>query len=97
MAVAKPLPNAAEAGRVSQEAVPIEQGQPLRAVEPDEWAMKVRKRLHNDNETFTSSHPYRLFHGVQHACLEKPLMILIGDGKTVEILDWTLLRLITRS
>ena len=42
VAVAEPLPNAAEAGRVSQEAVPIEQGQPLRAVEPDEWAMKVR-------------------------------------------------------
>ena len=34
--VAEPLPNAAEAGRASQEAVPVEQGQPLRAVEPDE-------------------------------------------------------------
>ena len=44
VAVAEPLPNAAEAGRVSREAVPIEQGQPLRAVEPDEWAMKVRAK-----------------------------------------------------
>ena len=34
VALAEPLPTAAEAGRVSQEAVPIEQGQPLRAVEP---------------------------------------------------------------
>ena len=100
VAVAEPLPNTAEAGRVSQEAVPIEQGQPLRAVEPDEWAMKVRtkpiwKRLQNDNETFTSSHTYLRFLGVQHACLEKPLMIRIGDGKTPDILDWTLLHLIT--
>ena len=38
VAVAEPFPNAAQAGTVSQEAVPIEQGQPLRAVEPDEWA-----------------------------------------------------------
>ena len=38
------MPNAAEAGRVSQEAVPIEQGQPLRAVEPDEWALKVKAK-----------------------------------------------------
>ena len=29
VAVAEPLPNAAEAGRVSQEAILIEQGQPL--------------------------------------------------------------------
>ena len=62
VAVVEPLPNAAEAGRVSQEAVPMEQKQPLRAVEPDEWAMKVRakpfpKRLHIDNETFTSFTP----------------------------------------
>ena len=42
MAVAELLPNSAEAGRVSHEAVPIEQGQPLRATEPDEWAVKVR-------------------------------------------------------
>ena len=42
VAVAEPLPNSGEAGRASQEAVPIEQGQPLRAVEPDEWAMKVK-------------------------------------------------------
>ena len=42
VAVAEPLPNAAEAGRVSQEAVLVEQRQPLRAVEPDEWAMNVR-------------------------------------------------------
>ena len=44
MAVAEPLPNSAEAGRVSREAVPIEQEQPLRAVEPNEWAMKVRAK-----------------------------------------------------
>ena len=35
---------AAEAGRVSQEAAPIEQEQPLRAVEPGEWAMKMRAK-----------------------------------------------------
>ena len=29
---------------VSQESVPIEQGQPRRAVEPDEWAMKMRAK-----------------------------------------------------
>ena len=44
VAVAEPLPDAAEAGRTSKESVPIEQGQPLRAVEPDEWAMKVRAK-----------------------------------------------------
>ena len=44
VAVAEPSLNAAEPGRVSQEAAPIEQGQPLRAVEPDEWAMKVRAK-----------------------------------------------------
>ena len=44
VAVAEPLPNAAEAGRVSQEAVPIEQGQPRRSVEPAEWAMQVRSK-----------------------------------------------------
>ena len=44
VAVAEPLPNAAEAGRVSRETVPIEQGQPLRAVEPDERSMKVRAK-----------------------------------------------------
>ena len=42
VAVAESSTNAAEAGRVSQEAVPVEQGQPLRAVEPDEWTMKMR-------------------------------------------------------
>ena len=42
--VAEPFPKAAEVGRVSQEAVPIEQGQPLRAVEPNEWATKVRAK-----------------------------------------------------
>ncbi len=44
MELAEPLPNAEEAGRVSQEAVPIEPRHPLRAVEPDEWAMKVRAK-----------------------------------------------------
>ena len=44
VAEAEPLPNAAEAGRISQEAVPIEQGQPMRAVEPDEWALKVKAK-----------------------------------------------------
>ena len=63
--------------------------------------MKVRtkpipkKSLHNDSETITSSHTHRRFLGVQHACLEKPLMILLQSGNTQEILDWTLLRLIT--
>ena len=63
--------------------------------------MKVRtkpipkKSLHNDSETITSSHTHRRFLGVQHACLEKPLMILLQNGNTQEILDWTLLRLIT--
>ena len=33
VAVAEPLPNAAEVGRTSKESVPIEQGQPLRAAE----------------------------------------------------------------
>ena len=94
VAVAEPLPNAVEAGKVSQEAVPNQQGQPPRAVEPDDWALKMRKRLHNDNDTFTCSHTYRWFVGVQHACLEKTRMIRIGDGKTQESLNWTLLRLI---
>ena len=73
----------------------MEQGQPLRAVEPDEWAMKVRAKLspetptERQRETFMSSHTYHRFLGVQHVCLERPLMILIGDGKTQEILDWT--------
>ena len=39
-----PIPNSAEAGRVSKEAVPTEHGQPLRAVETDEWATKVRAK-----------------------------------------------------
>ena len=45
VAVAQPLQNAAEAGRVSQEAALVdEQGQPLRAVDPDEWAVKMRAK-----------------------------------------------------
>ena len=44
VAVAEPLPNAAEAGRVSQEVVPTEQGQPLRVVETDEWALKLKAK-----------------------------------------------------
>ena len=44
VAVAELSPNSAEAARVSQEAVLIEQGQPLRAFEPDEWAVKVKAK-----------------------------------------------------
>ena len=50
---------------------------------------------HNGREIFPSSHTYRRFLGVQHVCLERPLMTLIGDDKIHEILDWTLLHLIT--
>ena len=93
------LPNSAEAGRLSQEAVPVEQGQPLREVEPDEWAMKVRAKPIPETPTRRQRDIHELTHlppvGVQHACLEKPLMIRIGDGKTQEILYWTLLCLIT--
>ena len=101
VSVAEPLWNAAEAGRVSREAVPSEQGQSLRAVEPDEWAVKVRAkpiletRTQRQRDIHELTHTYHLFLGVQHACLEKPLMILIRNSKTQEILDWTLLRLIT--
>ena len=42
--VAEPLPNTAEAGKTSKESVSIEQGQPLRAAEPDQRAMKVRAK-----------------------------------------------------
>ena len=62
VAVAEPLPNAAEAGRVSQEAVPIEQGQPLRAVEPDEWATKVRAKPIRE----TPTHRQRKNHEFTH-------------------------------
>ena len=48
-------PNAAEAGRVSQEAAPIEQGQLLRAVEPDEWAMSVRAKPNSGNANTTTA------------------------------------------
>ena len=88
--VAEPLPNA-EVGRVSQESVPVEQEQPLRAIEQDE------KEGESDWETDSGKACTLLpsVLGVQHACLENPLMILIDDGKTQEILGWTLLRLIT--
>ena len=62
VAVAEPLPNAAKAGRVSQEAVPIEQGQPLRAVEPDEWAMKMRAKPIPE----TPTHRQRDIHELAH-------------------------------
>ena len=39
-----PLPNTAEAGKTSKESVSIEQGQPLRAAEPGQWATKVRAK-----------------------------------------------------
>ena len=42
--VAVPLPNTAEAGKTSKESVSIEQGQPLRAAEPGQWATKVRAK-----------------------------------------------------
>ena len=100
VAVAEPLPDAAEAGRTSKESVPIEQGQPLRAVEPDEWAMKVRSKANSGN-AFTTAERHSRAHTpttgsfVSSMCLEKPLITVIGDGKTQETLDWTLLHLIT--
>ena len=42
--VAEPSPNTAEAGKTSKESVSIEQLQPPRAAEPDQWAMKVRAK-----------------------------------------------------
>ena len=42
--VAKQFPNTAEAGKTSKESVSIEHGQPLRAAEPDQCALKVRTK-----------------------------------------------------
>ena len=81
--------------------VPTEQGQPLRAVESDEWAMKVRAKPIPETPTQRQRDTHELTHLppvslVSSMCVwKRPLMILIGDGKTQEILDWTLFNLIT--
>ena len=53
---------AVAAGRASQEAVPIEQGQPLRAIEPDEWAMKVRAKPIPETPTQRQREVHELTH-----------------------------------
>ena len=53
--VAKQFPNTAEAAKTSKESVSIEQGQPLRAAEPDQCALKVRTKP--IPETPTERHP----------------------------------------
>ena len=42
--VAEQFPNTAEAGKTSKESESVEQGQPLRAAEPDQCALKVRAK-----------------------------------------------------
>ena len=42
--VVEQFQNTAEAGKTSKEFVSIEQGQPLRAAEPDQCALKVRAK-----------------------------------------------------
>ena len=42
--VAEQFPDPAEVGKTSKESVSIEQGQPLRAAEPDQCALKVRAK-----------------------------------------------------
>ena len=87
--VAEPLPNTAEADRTSEESVPIEQGQPLRAVEqPSPETPTQRQR---DIHELTH---LRRFFGVQHACLEKPLISASEAARRKKILAWSLLRLI---
>ena len=44
MDVAEQFPDPAEAGETTEEPVSIEQGQPLRAAEPDQCALKVRAK-----------------------------------------------------
>ena len=52
-------------------------------------------RTQRQRDIHEPTHTYRWFLGAQRACLEKPLTSLISDGKTQEILAWTLLLLIT--
>ena len=56
------------------------------------------RRLHKRWDTLTMGRARGLLREILspgRAKLVEPLMILIGDGKTQEVLDWTLLRLIT--
>ena len=62
-------------------------------------AMKVSKA--NSGNAFTTAERHSRAHTpttgffVTSMCLEKPLITVIGDGKTQETLDWTMQHLIT--
>ena len=99
--MAKQFPNTAEAGKTSKESVSIEQGQPLRAAEPDQCALKVRTKPIPETPTQRERDIHELtnlppvFIVPSNVCWEGQLTILIGEDRIRESLDWMLLHSIT--
>ena len=71
--VAEPVTDSTEVYKTTKESVFVEQGQQLRAAEPDQCVLKVKTR--RQIEILSSSHTHC---GV---CMERTLMICIGDNK----------------
>ena len=69
-----------------KESVSVEQGQLLRAAEPDLCVFGAQAKpipeMLTATEMFSSSHDYCRFLGIQHVCMERMLMIGIGDDRT---------------
>ena len=54
--VAEPVTDSTEVDKTSKEFVPVEQGQLLRAAEPDQCGLKVKTQRQRDTVEFTHTH-----------------------------------------
>ena len=52
--VAEPVTDSTEVNKTSKESVSVDQGQPLRAAEPDQCVLKVKTQRQRDTVQFTA-------------------------------------------
>ena len=87
--VAKQFPDAAEVGKKPNESVSVEQRQLLRAAEPDQCVLEVKAKpipeMLTQRQICSRAHTITAGFLVFSMCVERKLMIGIGDDRTSEL------------